>query len=156
VPAVGAQGLRPLCNIVNIFHLMSRRPKRTFIEGRTISKIKRRTERTSCGWKNLDRTEGKYLSTINYTSKPLLRQTSAVVSKQRTENSNPIPNSCIPSPVSCLLSPVSTRKLILHDYLSVTANHFPRFTYYILCFLSRGFQGFSKDVTVRFEKIGLF
>ncbi|CCI03091.1 MULTISPECIES: hypothetical protein [unclassified Microcystis] len=46
----------------------------------------------------------KYLSTINYTSKPLLRQTSAVVSKQRTENSNPIPNSCIPSPVSCLLS----------------------------------------------------
>jgi hypothetical protein len=97
---------------------MSRRPKRTFIEGRTISKIKRRTERTSCGWKNLDRTEGKYLSTINYTSKPLLRQTSAVVSKQRTENSNPIPNSCIPSPVSCLLSPVSTRKLILHDYLA--------------------------------------
>ncbi|TRV26097.1 MAG: hypothetical protein EWV40_03770 [Microcystis flos-aquae Mf_WU_F_19750830_S460] len=60
----------------------------------------------------------KYLSTINYTSKPLLRQTSAVVSKQRTENSNPIPNSFIPSPVSCLLSPVSTRKLILHDYLS--------------------------------------
>ncbi|TRU35021.1 MAG: hypothetical protein EWV50_07220 [Microcystis aeruginosa Ma_MB_F_20061100_S20] len=59
----------------------------------------------------------KYLSTINYTSKPLLRQTSAVVSKQRTENSNPIPNSFIPSPVSCLLSPVSTRKLILHDYL---------------------------------------
>ncbi|TRT85119.1 MAG: hypothetical protein EWV82_07460 [Microcystis aeruginosa Ma_AC_P_19900807_S299] len=52
----------------------------------------------------------KYLSTINYTSKPLLRQTSADVSKQRTENSNPIPNSCIPSPVS-------TRKLILHDYL---------------------------------------
>ncbi|TRV13888.1 MAG: hypothetical protein EWV41_01890 [Microcystis wesenbergii Mw_MB_S_20031200_S109] len=47
----------------------------------------------------------KYLSTINYTSKPLLRQTSAVVSKQRTENSNPIPNSCIPSPVS--ESPVS-------------------------------------------------
>ncbi|TRV05229.1 MAG: hypothetical protein EWV41_16195 [Microcystis wesenbergii Mw_MB_S_20031200_S109] len=38
----------------------------------------------------------KYLSTINYTSKPLLRQTSAV-RKQWTENSNPIPNSCIPS-----------------------------------------------------------
>ncbi|WP_155119826.1 hypothetical protein [Microcystis aeruginosa] len=49
----------------------------------------------------------KYLSTINYTSKPLLRQTSAVVSKQRTENSNPIPNSFIPSPVSRLPSPVS-------------------------------------------------
>ena len=74
---------------------------------------------------------GKYLSTINYTSKPLLRQTSADVSKQRTENSNPIPNSCIPSPVSesrslgvsesrslgVSESPVSTRKLILHDYL---------------------------------------
>ncbi|MFM6786769.1 MAG: hypothetical protein ACKPJN_17400, partial [Microcystis panniformis] len=71
----------------------------------------------------------KYLSTINYTSKPLLRQTSADVSKQRTENSNPIPNSCIPSPVSCIPSPVSespvsespvsTRKLILHDYLCI-------------------------------------
>ncbi len=66
----------------------------------------------------------------NYTSKPLLRQTSAVISKQWTENSNPIPNSCIPSPVSespvsespvsespVSESPVSTRKLILHDYL---------------------------------------
>ncbi|BAG05134.1 hypothetical protein MAE_53120 [Microcystis aeruginosa NIES-843] len=46
----------------------------------------------------------KYLSKINYTSKPLLRETSADVSKQRTENSNPIPNSCLPSPVFCLLS----------------------------------------------------
>ncbi|MGV2387797.1 MAG UNVERIFIED_CONTAM: hypothetical protein LVR29_04025 [Microcystis novacekii LVE1205-3] len=35
--------------------------KRTFIEGRTISKIKRRTERTSCGWRNLDRTEGSQM-----------------------------------------------------------------------------------------------
>ncbi len=45
------------------------------------------------------------------------------MSKQWTENSNPIPNSCIPSrsllsPDSCL--GVSTRKLILHDYLSKT------------------------------------
>ena len=46
----------------------------------------------------------KYLSKINYTSKPLLRETSADVSKQRTENLNPIPNSCLPSPVSRLLS----------------------------------------------------
>ncbi len=61
----------------------------------------------------------KYLSTINYTSKPLLRQTSADVSKQRTENSTQIRSliavSLLPSPVS--ESPVSTRKLILHDYL---------------------------------------
>ncbi|GAL94376.1 hypothetical protein N44_02956 [Microcystis aeruginosa NIES-44] len=42
---------------------------------------------------------------------------------------------------------------VISDQLSVTANHFPWFTYYILCFLSRGFWGFSKDVTVRFEKI---
>ena len=43
----------------------------------------------------------KYLSKINYTSKPLLCQASGV-RKQWTENSNPIPNSCLPSPVSCL------------------------------------------------------
>jgi len=35
--------------------------KRIFIEGRTISNMKRRTERTSCRLRNLNRTEGSQM-----------------------------------------------------------------------------------------------